>query len=204
MKTRCKAFSGNRFVAELWRGTVFRSFATESVLDTGVRISLEAVWSSGLMCRVCLRDQTRPDGHQMRRWDDALTALHWWSTTRLPQKLKGALRPWATFGLKKNSNRWIILFSSFFDKYYPIVDQLGLKDSSRDFQLNYVISYFFYLHLLLHASVQRLMWWKESEKILIFGMHLNKALLRFFPKILHFITSDVWHMYRVLNIDKKK
>jgi hypothetical protein len=30
-----------------------------------------------------------------------------------------------------------------FDKYYPIVDQLGSKDSSRDFQLNYVISYFF-------------------------------------------------------------
>jgi hypothetical protein len=30
-----------------------------------------------------------------------------------------------------------------FDKYCPIVDQLGLKDSSRDFQLNCVISYFF-------------------------------------------------------------
>ena len=30
-----------------------------------------------------------------------------------------------------------------FGKYCPIVDQLGLKDSSRDFQLNCVISYFF-------------------------------------------------------------
>ena len=29
-----------------------------------------------------------------------------------------------------------------FDKYCPIVDQLGSKDSSRDFQLNYVISFF--------------------------------------------------------------
>jgi hypothetical protein len=29
-----------------------------------------------------------------------------------------------------------------FGKYYPIVDQLGSKDPSRDFQLNYVISYF--------------------------------------------------------------
>jgi hypothetical protein len=29
---------------------------------------------------------------------------------------------------------------------------LGLKDSSRDFQLNCVISYLFYLHLILHAS----------------------------------------------------
>jgi hypothetical protein len=30
-----------------------------------------------------------------------------------------------------------------FNKYYPIMDQLGSKDSSRDFQLNCVISYFF-------------------------------------------------------------
>ena len=30
-----------------------------------------------------------------------------------------------------------------FDKYCPIVDQLGSKDSSRDFQLNCAISYFF-------------------------------------------------------------
>jgi hypothetical protein len=29
-----------------------------------------------------------------------------------------------------------------FGKYCPIVDQLGSKDSSRDFQLNCVISYF--------------------------------------------------------------
>jgi hypothetical protein len=29
-----------------------------------------------------------------------------------------------------------------FDKYCPIVNQLGSKDSSRDFQLNCVISYF--------------------------------------------------------------
>jgi hypothetical protein len=30
-----------------------------------------------------------------------------------------------------------------FDKYCPIVNQLGLKDSSRDFELNCVIRYFF-------------------------------------------------------------
>jgi hypothetical protein len=30
-----------------------------------------------------------------------------------------------------------------FDKCYLIVDQLDSKDSSRDFQLNCVISYFF-------------------------------------------------------------
>jgi hypothetical protein len=44
-----------------------------------------------------------------------------------------------------------------FGKYCPIVDQLSSKDLSRDFQLNCVISYYFYLHLLLHAWVQRLM-----------------------------------------------
>jgi hypothetical protein len=62
-----------------------------------------------------------------------------------------------------------------FDKYCPIVDQLGSKDSSRDLQLNCVISYYFYLHLLLHAWIQRLMWWREREKILTFHVHLNKA-----------------------------
>jgi hypothetical protein len=39
-----------------------------------------------------------------------------------------------------------------FGKYCLIMDQLGSKDSSRDFQLNYVISYFLYLHLILHTS----------------------------------------------------
>jgi hypothetical protein len=37
-----------------------------------------------------------------------------------------------------NSNNFVL-----FDKYCSIVDQLGSKDSSRDFQLNYVINYFF-------------------------------------------------------------
>jgi hypothetical protein len=40
-----------------------------------------------------------------------------------------------------------------FDKYYPIVDQLGSKDSSHDFQLNCVISYFFtYIYYFMHES----------------------------------------------------
>jgi hypothetical protein len=39
-----------------------------------------------------------------------------------------------------------------FDKYYPIMDQLGSKDSSRDFQLNRVISYFFtYIYYSMHG-----------------------------------------------------
>jgi hypothetical protein len=40
-----------------------------------------------------------------------------------------------------------------FDKYCPIVDQLGSKDSSCDFQLNCVISYFFtYIYYFMHRS----------------------------------------------------
>jgi hypothetical protein len=40
-----------------------------------------------------------------------------------------------------------------FGKYCPIVDQLGSKNSSRDFQLNYVISYFFtYIYYFMHGS----------------------------------------------------
>jgi hypothetical protein len=93
---------------------------------------------------------------------------------RLGQWQMGLIAIKATFRLQKKfnpiNNATFVLFS----KYCPIVDQLGSKDSSRDFQLNGVIS-FFYLHLLLHVWVQRLMWWRESEKISTFGVHLNKA-----------------------------
>jgi hypothetical protein len=40
-----------------------------------------------------------------------------------------------------------------FSKYCPIVDQLSSKDLSCDFQLNYVISYFFiYIYYFIHGS----------------------------------------------------
>ena len=48
-----------------------------------------------------------------------------------------------------------IALSFLFDKYYPILEQLGLKDSSRDLQVNYAISYPFYLYLMFHAYVAR-------------------------------------------------
>jgi len=35
------------------------------------------------------------------------------------------------------------------------MDYIGLKDSSRDFQPNCVISLFFYLYLMFRAFVQR-------------------------------------------------
>ena len=45
------------------------------------------------------------------------------------------------FGKKVNLMNSITFV--LFDKYYPIVDQLSSKDSSRDFQLNCAISYCF-------------------------------------------------------------
>jgi hypothetical protein len=44
------------------------------------------------------------------------------------------------FRLGKNFNPMNSTTFVLFDKYYPIVDQLGSKDSSRDLQLNCVIS----------------------------------------------------------------
>jgi len=48
---------------------------------------------------------------------------------------------------------------------------IGLKDSSRDFQPNCVISLFFYLHLMFHACVQRFDGMDEN----FFGRKLNRA-----------------------------
>jgi hypothetical protein len=52
-----------------------------------------------------------------------------------------------------------------FDKYCPIVDQLGSKDSSRDFELNCVIRYFFtYIQYSMQAAkncprLLQSLWW---------------------------------------------
>jgi hypothetical protein len=78
-----------------------------------------------------------------------------------------------------------------FDKYCPIVNQLGSKDSSRDFQLNCVISYFFtYIYYFMHGSED----WcdRESEKILTLGLHLNKGLICVgLPLGVAIITSNI-------------
>ena len=48
-----------------------------------------------------------------------------------------------------------------FDKYCSIVDQLDSKDSSRDFQLNCAITYFFYLYLIdVMERVKKLRIWR--------------------------------------------
>jgi len=48
---------------------------------------------------------------------------------------------------------------------------VGLKDSSRDFQPNCVISLFFYLHVMFHACVQRF----DGMDINFLSGELNRA-----------------------------
>ena len=49
----------------------------------------------------------------------------------------------------------IIVFLFLFDKHCPIVEELGLKDSSRDLQANCAISFCFHLYLMLYACAVR-------------------------------------------------
>ena len=46
----------------------------------------------------------------------------------------------------------IVALLFVFDKYYPIMNQLDSKNLSCKLQINYAISYLFYLYLMLHIS----------------------------------------------------
>ena len=46
---------------------------------------------------------------------------------------------------------------------------MGLKDSSRDLQVNYAISYSFYLYLILHACAVRFDVTENLVKFWVFG-----------------------------------
>ena len=59
--------------------------------------------------------------------------------------------------------------SFVFGKNYPIIDYLGLKDSSRQLRANCVISYSFYLYLMLHACVTGFDVTENLEKFWILG-----------------------------------
>jgi hypothetical protein len=82
------------------------------------------------------------------------------------------------FRLEKNFKPMNSTIFVLFDKYCLIVDQLGSKDSSRDLQLNCVISYFL---PTFNTSYKRLkIDVMESEwKNLEFWGELNKALALF-------------------------
>jgi len=62
-----------------------------------------------------------------------------------------------------------VALSFVFSKNYPIMDYLGLKDSSCQLRANCAISYSFYLHLMLHARAARFDVTGNLEKIWILG-----------------------------------
>ena len=69
-------------------------------------------------------------------------------------------------------NFWVlatVALSFVFDKKYPIMDYLGLKDSSRQLRTNCAISYSFYLYLMLHACAARFDVTGNFEIFLILG-----------------------------------
>ena len=62
-----------------------------------------------------------------------------------------------------------VALSFVFGKNYPIMDYLGLKDLSRQLRANCVISYSFYLYLMLHVYTVRFDVTKNLKNFWIFG-----------------------------------
>jgi len=62
-----------------------------------------------------------------------------------------------------------VAFSFLFDKQYLIIEQLGLKDSSRDLQINCAISYLFYLYLMFYTRAARFDVTENFVKFWVFG-----------------------------------
>jgi len=69
----------------------------------------------------------------------------------------------------------IVALLFVFGKNYPIIDYLGLKDSSHDFSANCVISFFFRLYLVLHAYAARFDTTGNLENFWFFDLELNGA-----------------------------
>jgi len=70
-----------------------------------------------------------------------------------------------------------VALSVVFDKYYPIMDYLGLKDSSRRLQANCTINYLFYLYLIFHICALKFNVTRKNSKILQFFLkHLQQLL----------------------------
>jgi len=56
-----------------------------------------------------------------------------------------------------------------FDKHCPIIEQLELKDSSRDLYVNCAISYLFYLYLMFYAYTAKFDVMRNLVKFWVFG-----------------------------------
>ena len=69
----------------------------------------------------------------------------------------------------------IVVFSFVFDKNCPIMDYLGLKDSSRQLQANYAINFSFCLHLMLHVQAANIRCDRYCSNFLEVRVELNKG-----------------------------
>ena len=79
--------------------------------------------------------------------------------------------PWLTralFSFKIFGKISTIIFLFVFDKYCLIMDYLGSKNSSHKLQINYIISYYFYLYLILNICAATFDMSGNMKKVLIF------------------------------------
>ena len=77
----------------------------------------------------------------------------------------------ALFSSQKLVKNGTVALSFLFDKHCPIIEYLGLKDSSRGLQMNCANSFCFYVYLILHACAVRFDVTKNLENF----WQLNKA-----------------------------
>ena len=77
----------------------------------------------------------------------------------------------ALFSSQNFSIFGIVALSFLFSNYCPIMDQLDSTYLSRDLQVNYAISFYFHLYLVLHACAVRFNVMKNLEKFLVFEMN---------------------------------
>ena len=99
---------------------------------------------------------------------------HVWQGRRGQPNAGGGTRPGsynnkALFRSKNFLDFDTVALSFLFDKYYPIMEQLGLKDSSRDLQINCATSYLFYIYLMFHACAAKFDVMGNLVKFWIFG-----------------------------------
>jgi len=57
-----------------------------------------------------------------------------------------------------------VALSFLFDKHYPIMEQLGLKDSSHDLQVNCAISYLFLSKFIDSCMCRKIRWFLGVSK----------------------------------------
>jgi len=102
------------------------------------------VRSTRLMYTGCTYDRTQATGPE----NDRRTVVMSLSGTT-------TMYYWALFSSRKNLGFTNVILSVLFSNYYSIIDQLSSKNSSRKLQVNFIISYLFYLYLVFHACAAK-------------------------------------------------